>query len=321
MEDEFMLRSRISTSVSTALLLGMVSITGCGNNNAASSTDVQTNSIRGTNDGRIQVNSVRNNSYDKMEMSQELADRVAAMPEVSSANVVVSGKSAYVAVKLDDTNGKVSTKSTQRIRSYSLGAVRDNASGMLPGSGSSMGNGAGTGLGGAGTGIDTGMITGNRGTVNGTPGMTGMGGSMAGVPQSLTGTGTVGGTGTANPGAYPGNGGNGVLSGSNYTDGTRLKHDIDESMGSGMGIRSVAPNNNYKMTSADDVTKEMKDRIAAEVKKHNANIKNVYVSANPDFVERADYYAREVRAGHPLKGFAKEFGTMVERIFPTHSGY
>lgn len=313
-----MLRSRLSTSVTTALLLGMVSITGCGTNNSASGTDVHTNSVRGTNDGRIQVNSVRNNSYDKMEMSQELSGRVAAMPEVSSANVMVVGKSAYVAVKLDDTNGKVSTKSTQRIRSYSYGSgVPNNSADMLSGSGRPMGDGIGTGL----SGVDTGMITGKRGTVNGTPGMTGMGGSMAGVPQSLTGTGTVGGTGTANPGAYPGNGGNGVLSGNNYTDGTRMKRDIDNSMGTGMGIRSVAPNNSYNMTAADDLTKEMKDRIAAEVKKYNTGIKNVYVSANPDFVERADYYAQEVRAGHPLKGFAKEFGTMVERIFPTHSGY
>jgi hypothetical protein len=317
MEDEFMLRSKLSTSVTTALLLGLVTITGCGANNTASNTGVQTKNVRGMNDGRIEVRSVQNNSYDKMEMSQKLADRVAAMPEVSSANVVVVGKSAYVAVKLDDTNGKLNTTSRGEIRSYSYGNnVQSNTSGMLSGSGRPMGEG-----------MDTGLITGKRGTANGTPGMTGMGGSMAGVPQSSTGTGTVGGTGTANPGAYAGNGGNGVLSGSNYTDGTRMKRDIGESMGTGlgagMGIRSVAPNNNYKMKNTDngDVTKEMKDKIAAEVKKHDARIKNVYVSANPDFVERADYYAKEVSAGHPLKGFAREFGTMVERIFPTHSGY
>ncbi|MFD1904389.1 hypothetical protein ACFSQ7_10470 [Paenibacillus rhizoplanae] len=33
-------------------------------------------------------------------------------------------------------------------------------------------------------------------------------------------------------------------------------------------------------------------------------------------MERADYYAREFRAGHPLKGFANEFRIMAERIFP-----
>jgi YhcN/YlaJ family sporulation lipoprotein len=65
----------------------------------------------------------------------------------------------------------------------------------------------------------------------------------------------------------------------------------------------------------------MKDKIAAVVKKADPSIDNVYVSTNPDFVERADYYAEEFRAGHPLKGFANEFRTMVERIFPARSGY
>ncbi|WP_310830011.1 YhcN/YlaJ family sporulation lipoprotein [Paenibacillus pedocola] len=307
-----MLRSKLSTSVTAALLLGIVSLTGCGTNNSANSTDVQPNSVRGTHDGRIQVNSVRNNnSYDKMEISQELADRVADMPEVSTANVMVVGTSAYVAVKLDETNGKPNTLGTNKIRTYNNGnGFQNNTSGLLSGSGRPMSNG-----------MDAGNGIGRRGTVNGTPGMTGMGGSMTGVPQSYTGTGTVGGTGTANPEAYPGNGGNGVLSSSNYTDGTRMKRDIDDSMGTGIGTRSVAPNNSYQMTDNNDLTTDMKDRIASVVKKQNTGIKNVYVSANPDFVERADYYAQEFRAGHPLKGFAKEFGTMVERIFPTRSGY
>ncbi|QSF44210.1 YhcN/YlaJ family sporulation lipoprotein [Paenibacillus tianjinensis] len=302
-----MLRSKLSTSVTAALLLGMVSLTGCGTNNSANSTDVQPNSVRGTHDGRIQVNSARNNnSYDKMEMSQELADRVAAMPEVSTANVMVVGTSAYVAVKLDETNGKPNTLGTNN-RTYNNGnGLQNNTSGT----GGPMTNGMNAGNG-----------TGGRGTVNGTPGMTGMGGSMNGIPQSNTGTGTVGGAGTANPGAYPGNGGNGILSGSNYTDGTRMKRDIDDSMGTGIGTRSVAPNNSYQMNDNNDLTTDMKDRIASVVRKQNTGIRNVYVSANPDFVERADYYAQEFRAGHPLKGFAKEFGTMVERIFPTRSGY
>lgn len=353
-----MLRSKVSASViSTALLLGMVSLTGCGANHAADSNNVHTNSVKGNNGGRIQTNAVRGNTYDKMETSQALADRVTAMPEVSSANVLLVGKSAYVAVKLDDTNGKPRNIRTRNYRSYSYEG--GNISGILPrtggmdngyvtGGAGGIGNttgGAGMGggnvaggagsignmTGGAGMGRgniadgasmgNNGAITGGRGSVTGTPGVTGMGGSTAGVPKSLTGTGTTGGTGMTDPQAYPGNGGNGVLSDSNYTDGTRMKQDIDDSLGSGIGIRSVAPNNNYRMNTSNDVTGDMKDRIAAEVKKHNPAIKNVYVSANPDFVERADYYAKEARAGHPLKGFAREFGTMVERIFPTRSGY
>lgn len=310
-----MLRSKISMSVSAALLLGMVSITGCGDNNSADGNNVQTRSVRKMNDGRINTNSVRGNAFDKMEMSQELADRIAAMPEVRSANVMVAGKSAYVAVAFDRADGGMNVKGTDKIRPYSYGGgLGNNTSGMLTGPEMTVNPGEGRA---------TGPIMGNRGrgTVTGNPGMTGTGGSMAGVPKSLTGTGTVGGVGTADPKAYPGNGNNGILSDSNWVDGTRMKRDIDNSMGTGIGIRSVAPNNSNKMTDDEDVTEEMKDKIAAEVKKYNSGIDNVYVSANPDFVERADFYAQEVRAGHPLKGFANEFRTMVERIFPTRSGY
>ncbi|MBW4081073.1 YhcN/YlaJ family sporulation lipoprotein [Paenibacillus sp. S150] len=299
-----MLRSKISMSVMAALLLGMVSITGCGTNNTASDNNVQTNSVRGAQDGRLGVNSVpgslKANAFDKMEMSKELADRVAALPEVRSANVMVAGKSAYVAVTLDEAAGGTHAKNsgnTTRINSY---------------------NGTGNGM--------KDMTIGTRGSRTGTPGMTGMGGSMTGVPGSATGTGTTGGTGTADPGAYAGNGGNGIMSRSNITDGRTLKRDIDRSMGTAAGTRTVTPystdsTGNGNVIANDTVTKEMKDKVAAEVKKYDKNIDNVYVSANPDFVERANFYAEEFSAGHPLKGFATEFSTMVERIFPTRSGY
>jgi hypothetical protein len=137
----------------------------------------------------------------------------------------------------------------------------------------------------------------------------------------MTGTGTVGGTGVADPENYLGNGNNGIMSRSNMVDGRHMKRDIDESLGNTIGIRSVSPGNGTAITDKDTLTQDMKDKIAAEVKKGKTDLNNVYVSANPDFVERADYYAQEFRAGHPLKGFANEFRTMVERIFPTRSGY
>ncbi|NQX45777.1 YhcN/YlaJ family sporulation lipoprotein [Paenibacillus tritici] len=275
-----MLRSKFGLSVSAALLVGAISITGCGANNSASNNgNMQTKNVRGA-DGRIHVNSVQNgmrdNDFGSMEMSKELADRVAAMPEVRSANVIMVGRSAYVAVMLENASGGVHTRNT-----------RD------------MGTG--------------------RGTAAGVPGMTGTGGSMAGIPQNLTGTGTVGGTGTATPGDYLGNGNNGIMSRSNMVDGRHMKRDIDESLGGNIGTRSVTPGNGTA-ADKDTLTGEVKDKIAAEVQKGNTYVNNVYVSANPDFVERADYYAREFRAGHPLKGFANEFRIMAERIFPARSG-
>jgi hypothetical protein len=321
--DEWMLRSKFGLSVSAALLLGAVSITGCGADNSASDGTVETKSLRGT-DGRIHVNATQNgksaDSFDSMEVSKELADRVAAMAEVRSANVMLVGKSAYVAVLLEDASGGVNAKSTGGIKPYSYGSTSGSGtSGMLNGVGRPAGGleaGIGAGMGG----MDNSMRTG-RGTAAGNPGMTGTGGSIAGIPGSLTGTGTVGGTGVADPEDYLGNGNNGIMSRSNLVDGRQMKRDIDESLGNNtIGIRSVTPDSGTAATDNDTLTQEMKDKIAAEVKKAKTDLENVYVSANPDFVERADYYAQEFRAGHPLKGFANEFRTMVERIFPTRSG-
>ncbi|MNI62697.1 Lipoprotein YhcN precursor [compost metagenome] len=73
-------------------------------------------------------------------------------------------------------------------------------------------------------------------------------------------------------------------------------------------------------TTTDAVTPAMKDKISVEVKRSAPHIDNVYVSANPDFVDRIGGFADQVRAGHPIAGFANEFSTLVERIFPTRSG-
>ncbi|OKP92949.1 YhcN/YlaJ family sporulation lipoprotein [Paenibacillus sp. P32E] len=331
-----MLRSKISMSVSAALLLGVVSITGCGTNNTASDKNVQTKSVRGIHDGRLGVNSMKVNAFDKMEMSRELADRIAAMPEVRSANVVVAGKSAYVAVTLDEASGGVHAKS------YGNTAGIGGPTGMIAGNGRTSGrtttgttgmNDANGMTGNNGLSGTAGMngTPGMRGSRTGVPGMTGVGGSINGMSGTLsTGTGTVGGTGTAKPGGYAGNGGNGIMSRSNMTDGRVLRNDIDRSMGTAAGTRTITPYSTNGMTNGthntgtlanDTMTRELKDKIAAEVRRYDQNIDNVYVSANPDFVERTNFYAQEFRAGHPLRGFAHEFSTMVGRIFPTRSGY
>ncbi|MNN45737.1 Lipoprotein YhcN precursor [compost metagenome] len=99
-----------------------------------------------------------------------------------------------------------------------------------------------------------------------------------------------------------------------------MNRDITGSMGTAAGTRTITPYSTSNVTS-NDVTQDLKNKIAAEIKKYNTNIDKVYVSANPDFVNRANFYAQEVRAGHPLTGFAHEFRVMVDRIFPTRSGY
>lgn len=374
-----MMRSKISMSVSAALLLGLVSITGCGTN-TAEKTNVQTNSVRGVNDGRIGVNSVRGgtmgtHNITKMEVSQELADRIAAMPEVRTANVMLAGKNAYVAVTLHDTTTGLRAKGTTSYRAKSSTVPHNyGPTGVMSGTGRVKIGRDGMN--------DTGAVTNGtngtlRGTVNTVPGTTSTGpatrNGTLGMGSMGTGTGTTGmgthrngttgmgslGTGTGTTGTRTHTYNNGPLLNSNGS-----KHDVNMGMGigngmgmgtrnatgtgtgmtdrlgTGMGIRSTTPNytnsthgTNYRSNSThmnstnktmntketDTVTKEIKEKIAAEIKKHDATIKDVYVSANPDFVDRVNVYAEEARAGHPIKGFVDEFRTMVERIFPTRN--
>lgn len=71
----------------------------------------------------------------------------------------------------------------------------------------------------------------------------------------------------------------------------------------------------------DDVSQSLKQQIVDKVRSTSgANIQNVFVSANPDFVQRMNNYAQDVRQGRPLAGLVQEFNTLVQRIFPTTQG-
>jgi hypothetical protein len=307
-----MLRSKISMSVSAALLLGVVSITGCGTNNTAGN-NVHTKSVR-THDGRLSVNSVRGTNqtrnFDKMEMSQKLADRVAGMPEVRSANVMLAGKTAYVAVTLDRSTSTPNALGTGRYGARSSSEALGLDGTRTPGLNGTMTGRTGTDGGMYGTGLGTGMGgsaytpgLGARGTYNPGLGTTGTGNGALGTGRNMAGNGGVG-AGTN-------------FGGGNYSmRGTDTYNDRGMS---GLGTTNTATPGRTVKLDEDSVTKEIKDKIAAEIKKTSPNIDAVYVSANPDFVERFNVYAEEARAGHPLRGFADEFRTMVERIFPTRN--
>lgn len=69
----------------------------------------------------------------------------------------------------------------------------------------------------------------------------------------------------------------------------------------------------------DNVSAQVKENIANVVKKEAPNCNNVYVSANPDFVNRMNEYNKQATAGQPIAGFANEFQEMVYRLFPTNA--
>ncbi len=65
-------------------------------------------------------------------------------------------------------------------------------------------------------------------------------------------------------------------------------------------------------------TKEIEKRISDIVKSTDKDIAQVYVSVNPDFYNRTTSYANDIRNGRPIAGFAEEFSTLIQRVFPTN---
>jgi len=198
--------------ISAAALLA-VSLTACyGRNTGNPPNQSQNYGAYGT-DGRM-ADGNRDGAYDGMlltsnsnvQWSQQIADQLAAMDEVKSANVLVTDDNAYVAVTLH-----------------------------------------------------------------------------SGYTMAPTGQGTTGGN-AAGAGAAGGN-----------------------AAGAGVG--------------AQDVSQEIKNKVADKVRSIKPNIRNVYVSANPDFVERMNAYVQDVRNGRPIAGLVNEFNNMIMRVFPSNAGH
>lgn len=80
--------------------------------------------------------------------------------------------------------------------------------------------------------------------------------------------------------------------------------------------RNVSDRNGATNQDANELTDEVKDRIAKIVKSVDREIDNVYVSTNPDFINLANDYADDVENGEPVEGFFDQFGSMIERLFP-----
>lgn len=64
------------------------------------------------------------------------------------------------------------------------------------------------------------------------------------------------------------------------------------------------------------LTREIEDQIAKQVRAADSDIRNVYVSTNPQFVDRINGYVDDVQQGRPVAGFVEQFNEMVARIFP-----
>ena len=209
-----------------AAIIAVLAACAGNNDNGAENGLDRPNGIQAQNwDNPRNNNFVSKHNNTRMEMSEEIAKAIADMPEVESANVLLTEKNAYVAVVLD--------------------------------------NGRGYGTSG---------------------------------PGSAAGERTDKGAGSQNR-VYGDNAANRMSDRLGTTD--------------RMGRRGPAAG-----AAEDGVTDDIKAKIVEKVKAMNRNVRNVYVSANPDFVQRLRGYADRVENGQPLRGLLIEFNTMVERLFP-----
>lgn len=78
----------------------------------------------------------------------------------------------------------------------------------------------------------------------------------------------------------------------------------------------VAAELNNPKNGKNEVSDEMEKQIKKAVKASDQDINNVYISTNPDFVDLTNNYVEDAQNGEPVEGFFREFGEMVDRIFP-----
>jgi spore cortex protein len=66
-----------------------------------------------------------------------------------------------------------------------------------------------------------------------------------------------------------------------------------------------------------NIRKDIENKISDKVRSTDKSIDNVYVSSNPDFVDRMSDYGNKIENGKPIRGLYDEFSEMVQRVFPT----
>ncbi|GMK37664.1 hypothetical protein PCCS19_07180 [Paenibacillus sp. CCS19] len=252
------------------------------------------------------VNGLRQNSNNlvgihdnyRMEMSQNIADSLASKKLVKSAQVMLTNHNAYVAVSLHDGVSPGGSNTMQR-SSLGLGS-NGYGSKPLPSTPSPGASFNGTMM--NNSDIDrTGHLgyrvmglSNKKNAYKGASGMNGVRNFSESIGTGMTGSPRYGtyNTNTNNYRPYANN--------NMYNDGS-LYH-----------ARSGGAAANADM----QLTEQVKNSIAAEVKRMAPSVDHVYISANPDFVDRMNGYWNDVKAGHPIQGFIAEFNAMVDRIFP-----
>ncbi|EFM08886.1 Sporulation lipoprotein YhcN/YlaJ-like protein [Paenibacillus curdlanolyticus YK9] len=238
----------------------------------------QMNEMNRVDGRRLNSNNIvgKHDNY-RLDMSENIANKLTTIPEVKTANVMLTNHNAYVAVSLRDGLGAASGAGSRTIHRSNIGGT--NYVGEMNGVGSR----------------DITRFDSQTATPGYEPYRVR---SNNGATDYIT---------PSRQHTYSTNATNSY--GMNGMSGVR---------GHGYGMYST---NGGAAANADiQLTDALKNRIADEVKRIAPNVNNVYVSANPDFVDRMSGYWNDVKAGHPIQGFVAEFNAMVERLFPAEAG-
>jgi YhcN/YlaJ family sporulation lipoprotein len=67
-----------------------------------------------------------------------------------------------------------------------------------------------------------------------------------------------------------------------------------------------------------EVTDPLKKKISDQVKATDKDIRNVYVSSDPDFVNRMEDYGNRINEDATRNGLLEEFTETVRRVFPNN---
>ena len=65
-----------------------------------------------------------------------------------------------------------------------------------------------------------------------------------------------------------------------------------------------------------EVTDRLEKKVADQVRATDPDIRDVFVSSNPDFVNRMEDYGNRINEGAPVRGLFEEFTETVRRVFP-----
>lgn len=260
----------VSLSLSAALLVGMMGLTGC-NQDRVSSKNVKNSAHRLNvyDQGGRGANELSDLKY-----NAELSKKVTEVGAVQTAHVMTTGSEAFVAVTLNGTNPSRTGASDMNPNATGIGNMyRVNPNGA-----------------------NTGNVTGRTSSL-GRP--MGQGVNPGGSDYRPNGA-----IGANDLGTTPGTLNNGPR------------------MGGGLGVNTDNTGTSMYGTAADvpaDVKKEIEDKIKASA----PNIKQVYTSANQDFVNRVGTYSTGTDGTnlgtdltHGVRNVGRDLTDMIESIFP-----